>query len=270
MRTASHSAHKHPSTPVAGGCCSAPRPQGGHCAMNEPAHQHPHAHPPDQVSGRVETVRDPVCGMQVDPSAARGGSFVHEGTTYFFCNPLNRAADHEASCTCRMHPLPAAMTVREARDVYLAENGFTMAAYVAPTTQGSFLGHKFTVPNPPAHQSAIRLHDLHHVATGFGTDHAGEGEISVWQLRRGLRGAGLYVRSVVFANALLGIVLAARRTLTALRHPSAGGSLFSARMDYDAILELSVGELRAMLAIPPAGLAVGRRGLHALAPQPSA
>jgi hypothetical protein len=35
---------------------------------------------------------------------------------------------HGASCTCRAHPLPAEMTVREARDVYVTENGFTMAA----------------------------------------------------------------------------------------------------------------------------------------------
>ncbi len=33
------------------------------------------------------TVLDPVCGMQVDPAKARGGSFVHKGTTYSFCSP---------------------------------------------------------------------------------------------------------------------------------------------------------------------------------------
>jgi Cu+-exporting ATPase len=35
-------------------------------------------------------VTDPVCGMQVDPATARGGSHVHEGTTYHFCNPRCR------------------------------------------------------------------------------------------------------------------------------------------------------------------------------------
>ncbi|HEU5402519.1 MAG TPA: HAD-IC family P-type ATPase, partial [Terriglobales bacterium] len=30
---------------------------------------------------------DPVCGMKVDPANARGGSFDHKGTTYYFCNP---------------------------------------------------------------------------------------------------------------------------------------------------------------------------------------
>jgi Cu+-exporting ATPase len=42
--------------------------------------------------------RDPVCGMAVDPVAPKGGSFVHGGTTYGFCNPRCRekfAADPE-------------------------------------------------------------------------------------------------------------------------------------------------------------------------------
>jgi hypothetical protein len=180
---------------------------------------------------------------------------------------MAKIATHPATCACRSHPLPAEMSVRDARDAYLTENGFTLDAYDKPTTKGSFLGHEFAVPNPPAHQRGIRFHDLHHVATGFGTDHAGEGEISMWQIRRGLAGTGLYVTSVVVANALLGLLLAPRRTLAALRHPSAGGSLFSATMDYESMLDQSVGELRAMLAIPQQGLTNAARGLHALAPQ---
>ncbi len=32
-------------------------------------------------------VKDPVCGMTVDPASARGGSHAHAGTLYYFCNP---------------------------------------------------------------------------------------------------------------------------------------------------------------------------------------
>lgn len=32
-------------------------------------------------------VKDPVCGMMVNPASARGGSFTHDGTAYYFCNP---------------------------------------------------------------------------------------------------------------------------------------------------------------------------------------
>ena len=39
-------------------------------------------------SSLTETkVKDPVCGMTVDPTAARGGSFTYQGVEYFFCNP---------------------------------------------------------------------------------------------------------------------------------------------------------------------------------------
>jgi P-type Cu+ transporter len=39
------------------------------------------------MSETIKKVKDPVCGMMVDPASARGGSFEFEGTTYSFCNP---------------------------------------------------------------------------------------------------------------------------------------------------------------------------------------
>jgi len=175
---------------------------------------------------------------------------------------------HASSCTCRAHPLPASMRVRDARDAYLAENGFTTESYDAPTTTGSILGVPIRVPNPPAHRRAIRLHDLHHVATGFGTDHAGEAEISAWQMRRGFGGAGAYVSAIVLGNTLLGLVLAPRRTLDVLRGERGRGSLFDMRQDYDQLLDRTVGELREMLGIPEHGLATRPRDLHPHAPRP--
>ena len=173
---------------------------------------------------------------------------------------------HDPACTCRAHPWPASMRVRDARDAYLAENGFTLGSYDEPTTEGSILGVKFRVPNPPAHQRGIRLHDLHHLATGFGTDHGGEAELSAWQVRRGLTGAGAYVSAIVLLNILLGLALAPRRTFAELRSLGGRGSLYSMGVDYDALLERTVGELREALGIPQEGLAQRPRGLHAHAP----
>ena len=48
--------------------------------------------------GQLRLATDPVCGMKVDAGAARGGSFDHAGTRYFFCAPRCRerfAADPE-------------------------------------------------------------------------------------------------------------------------------------------------------------------------------
>jgi hypothetical protein len=158
------------------------------------------------------------------------------------------------------------MRVRDALGIYLAENGFTVEAYDEPTTTGSFLGIPLKVPNPPAHRRAIMLHDLHHVATGYGTDHAGEAEISAWETRRGLGSTGLYVSALVLSIGLLGLVVAPRRTWRAFRAPPAGRSLFGLDLEYDALLDQSVGELRALLGVPQEGLAKQPRELHALRP----
>ena len=37
------------------------------------------------MSAHIQAI-DPVCGMTVDPATA-AGSLVHEGITYYFCNP---------------------------------------------------------------------------------------------------------------------------------------------------------------------------------------
>ncbi|MGH7314846.1 MAG: YHS domain-containing protein, partial [Candidatus Rokuibacteriota bacterium] len=38
----------------------------------------------------MDSVKDPVCGMDVTPGDAAGGSAEHAGTTYWFCNPRCR------------------------------------------------------------------------------------------------------------------------------------------------------------------------------------
>ena len=166
----------------------------------------------------------------------------------------------------RDRPIPASWTVRDARDAYLAENGFTLESYDAKWTPASLLGVRFYVPNTRVHRHGIMMHDLHHVATGFGTDPAGEGEISAWELRRGVAALGIYTGSIVVSGAMLGWLIAPRRTTRAWNDSvRAGHSLFR-ETSYDGLLDLSVAELRARLGIPESGLATGPRGLHSLAP----
>ncbi len=170
----------------------------------------------------------------------------------------------------RDRPFPSSWTVRRARDAYLEENGFTVAAYLDPWTEATVFGIPIKVPNTLRHRWAIMLHDLHHVATGYGTDMIGEGEISVWETRRGLRSLGLYVASIVAAGSMGGALLAPRRALAAWR---ASGdrrtSLFvsgDSSAEYEALLDLTVGELRTRLGVPLEGL-VTSRALHARAPR---
>ncbi|MFL5353894.1 heavy metal translocating P-type ATPase [Archangium sp.] len=81
------------------------------------AHEHSHSHdshaghshgPPPGAEGKV---LDPVCGMTVDPASARGGSHVHKGATYHFCNPKCRerfAAEPEKYLGAKAEPEPVA------------------------------------------------------------------------------------------------------------------------------------------------------------------
>jgi hypothetical protein len=167
----------------------------------------------------------------------------------------------------RARAWPADWTVERGRDAYLAENGFSVAAYDDAWTPVSLWGVSFKIPNTPHHRWAIRLHDLHHVATGFGTDLSGEAEISAWEARHGLAGLDLYVSAIVASLALSGLVIAPRRTRRAWNAAAHGTTLFNQKqLDYAALLAVSIGELRGLLGIPHEGLARLPRKLHGAAP----
>ncbi|MGF1465610.1 MAG: hypothetical protein ACFCGT_05710 [Sandaracinaceae bacterium] len=167
-------------------------------------------------------------------------------------------------------PYPATWTVERARDAYLAENGFTPEAYDDRWTEAVVGPLRLYVPNTRRHRWAIRLHDLHHAVTGYGTDLAGEGEVSAWELRRGLQGVGPYIASIVVAGVLAGLLVAPKRTLAAWRSSGrASGSLFQLARPYEELLGLPLGELRVELGVPRGGLADRPRGLHAAAPRVS-
>ena len=92
-----------------------------HGTIHEHSHTHDHAHP--SSPGHAAPVIDPVCGMQIAPSAA-AGSHEHKGVKYYFCSshcltqfkadpekfmraegvPVPAAAMPGAQYTCPMHP----------------------------------------------------------------------------------------------------------------------------------------------------------------------
>lgn len=57
---------------------------------NKQAHPH-HGHGGGYACGSIKApstglVKDPVCGMDVDPAMAKGGSSMYHGETFYFCN----------------------------------------------------------------------------------------------------------------------------------------------------------------------------------------
>jgi len=165
-------------------------------------------------------------------------------------------------------PYPPDWSVEEALAAYLAENGFSADEYDKPKVDVTFWWVTFPFPNPPSRQRAIRLHDLHHVVTGYGTDPAGEAEISAWELRRGVGIFSTFVKGIVVSGALFGLVHSPLRTVAAWKAgwSAEGVGLQPATMErYAELMQMKVGELRRVYGVDEQGIA-GERALHYGAP----
>jgi hypothetical protein len=77
------------------------------------------------------------------------------------------------------------MTVGDARDVYFRDNGFSLAGYTDNWVKLKLGPIPIAFPNTDARKAAVKLHDLHHVATGYATTWTGEAEIAAWEIGAG-------------------------------------------------------------------------------------
>lgn len=140
-----------------------------------------------------------------------------------------------------------AMSVADAREVYFHDNGFTAEGYTDRWVKLKVGPIPLAFPNTESRRAAVKLHDLHHVATGYATTWTGEAEIAAWELAAGCR--RYYAAWVLNAGAMLtGMVIAPLRTISAFRRGRRSKSLYD-RAFGDDLLQLTVGQLRARLGI---------------------
>jgi hypothetical protein len=140
------------------------------------------------------------------------------------------------------------LSLREARAQYFSRAGFDERSYSERWVKLSIFGRPLLViPNTAGRVRAVKLHDLHHVLTGYGTSWAGEGEIGAWELATGCRDhwAAWYLNS---SAALIGLFVAPRRVLRAFARGRRERNLYDVELS-DALLGESVGALRARLGI---------------------
>lgn len=157
-------------------------------------------------------------------------------------------------------------SVESALNRYLVENGFSESEYTKQTMVLEVGPLSFVLPNPPTRQRAIPLHDLHHVATGYGTDLVGEAEIGVWELRGGCNTVFLWLINLVAI--VTGLFLSPRRMLAAWRNARGARTLYVSRIEPARARAMTVPELRRALGVPEQGAAVAaERRLHPRAPK---
>lgn len=143
-------------------------------------------------------------------------------------------------------------TIQDARAEYYRVNGFGDdggdSLDWVPLTIWRF---KFKIPNTAGRKKAVKIHDLHHVLTGYKTNIRGESEIAAWELASGCRRMPAAFVLNVFALGI-GMFIAPRLMLRAWARGRATKNLY-AHDTVDALLPQDLASVRASLGLdaPP-------------------
>jgi len=150
-------------------------------------------------------------------------------------------------------PYSESTSLKDGRDHFLAANHLSVDEYSASTFTIGVFGWQLTFPNPESRKRAVPFHDLHHVLTGYGTTWMGEAEIGAWELRAGCNSFITYYLNG--GGVLIGLFLSPRRVWRAFRAAKGQRTLYLDSLPYERLLQMTVGQARQRLGIPPQGLA---------------
>lgn len=135
------------------------------------------------------------------------------------------------------------LTLREARDLYFRNNGFGEDGGYGDKWVDFKIGPvPFPFPNTAARIKAVKVHDLHHIVTGYRTNFVGELEISAWEIGGGCE--DMVAAWVLNLSGMgFGFLIAPSRTFRAFVRGRRGHTLY--RYAYcDALLAKTVAEIR--------------------------
>jgi len=143
-------------------------------------------------------------------------------------------------------------SLKEGRAGYFVQNGLPAdggytARWVVVRARGIPIG---VFPNSASRRRAVRLHDLHHVLTGYDTSLRGEAEIAAWELASGCRDYWA-AWGLNAAMAAFGLVLYPRHVRAGWQRGRGGRNLYREGW-HEGLLEESVEAVRARLGITEA------------------
>lgn len=161
------------------------------------------------------------------------------------------------------------LSLRAARKLYFAVNKFGDNGGYDDAWVDFKLGPiPFPFPNTAGRLRAVKVHDLHHILTGYDTDLIGEFEISAWEIGAGCK--DFYAAWALNLGGMTGgLLFSPRRIIRAFARGLASRSLYG--LPLEELLEMSVGQARsgfvAAESPPPTLSAAGwlRLGLAGLA-----
>ncbi len=141
---------------------------------------------------------------------------------------------------------PDELTLGEARERFFRESGLGPDGdYSARWVKVELKPLPVYFPNTPRRVRAVKLHDLHHVVTGYDTTLAGEAEIGAWELASGC--AHHYPAWILnYGSFCLGLFLAPRRLFGAFMRGRHSSNLYRGEFQ-EELLEHTVGEMRRTL-----------------------
>jgi hypothetical protein len=144
-------------------------------------------------------------------------------------------------------PAEAGATVRAARARYFARNGFDERDYADRWVRLQAGPIPLYFPNTRTRIRSVRVHDVHHVVTGYATSWTGEAEIGAWEMASGC--ADHSAAWVLNLMALpIGLAIAPRATFHAFVRGRRSRNLYRQTID-EALLGRHVDELTRALGL---------------------
>ncbi|HEX5727282.1 MAG TPA: hypothetical protein VFX98_17555 [Longimicrobiaceae bacterium] len=152
-----------------------------------------------------------------------------------------------------MSDYPDPMPLDEARALFFRLSGLgDDGGYGARWVRVESKPIPFFFPNTWARVAAARLHDLHHVATGYAADWPGEAEIAAWEIASGC-GRHLWAWLLNLGAFTVGMALVPRRLFRAFVRGRHSRNLYREGFADARLGHVTVGALRKRLglAAPP-------------------
>jgi len=135
------------------------------------------------------------------------------------------------------------LSMADARQRYFAANGFD-GNYGERWVRLKAGPIPIVFPNAPGRVRAVKLHDLHHIATGYQTTWTGEAEIGAWEIASGCAHF-LWAWILNFSALIVGVAIAPRAVFHAFVRGRHTRNLYHAEGQFhDAILSRTVGQVR--------------------------